>query len=242
MPRLLAIVAVVMLLAGAVAGVLALAGARSINARALPIALDASLRNETDPSLPPLYDIPKLDKISIDGSPADWGSRGFRVNVLANASGKVQPKSDIDANLRLGWNDGGLLALVTVSDDIALEDANPAGGDSVELFVSPRVGSPDVIRAVIGPGVDPALPRLRTRLFDLRTDPQLRKIAPSAQVSRTKIDGGYIIEALIPWSNLGIQPRIGGEMAFQIQVNDLDASRQGSQLVWFPSTRTARAG
>jgi predicted esterase len=229
-----------MLLGGAAVGILALSSSRSSaksNANASHVNLVIA---SDDPSLPPLYDIPKLDKITIDGSPADWKDHGLRVDVLANASGKVQPRSDIDASLRLGWNDRGLLALVTVMDDIPLEDANPTGGDSVEMFLSPRVGAADAIRVAIGPGVDPKQPRLRTRVFDLRTDPHLRKTAPTVSAARTRIDGGYIIEALIPWSNLGIKPQVGGEVGFQLQVNDLDASDQSSHLVWYPSLGTAR--
>src|SRR5882724_740157 len=112
MGRILAIVSALMLLGGAVVGILALGSSRSnakSNANASRINLVLA---SDDPSLPPLYDIPKLDKINIDGSPADWKENGLRVDVLANASGKVQPKSDIDANLRLGWNDRGLLALI----------------------------------------------------------------------------------------------------------------------------------
>ena len=69
-----------------------------------------------DAGLTPLYDIPRLDKIKIDGKGDDWGNRGFRVNILANTSGKVQPSTDIDASFRLGWNDRGLLVLVAVKD------------------------------------------------------------------------------------------------------------------------------
>ena len=236
MGRILAIVSAVMLLGGVAVGFLALGPAGSSKKLSHARVVPAS----NDPSLPPLYDIPRLDKINIDGSPSDWAERGFRVNVLANASGRIQPKSDIDATLRLGWNDRGLLALVTVLDDIPMEDANPAGGDSIEFYLSPKVGSPDVIRVSIGPGVDPKQPNLRTRIFDLRVDPQLKKVPPQVSAARTKIAGGYIIETLIPWSNLNINPQIGTEVGFQLQVNDLDASDQSSHLLWYPSMATSR--
>jgi pimeloyl-ACP methyl ester carboxylesterase len=244
MARLLAIVSAIMLIGGATVGILALGSASRLEKGDLlqgtvAVAGAGSVSSE-DTAASPVFDIPKLDKITIDGSPNDWGGRGLRVSVLANASGKIQPKSDIDANLRLGWNDKGLLALITVTDDIALEDTNPGSGDSVELFVAPRVGASDVLRVAIGPGVDPKQPHMRLRIFDQRTDPRLKKIAPRVSAGRTKIAGGYIIEALIPWANFGIKPQMGRELGFQLQVNDLDAMEQGSHLVWYPSIHTVR--
>jgi predicted esterase len=243
MARLLAIVSAIMLIGGATVGILALGSAsRSDKTEILagPVIVANGAGSSEELPASPVYDIPKLDKIKIDGSPGDWGGRGLRVSVLANATGKIQPHSDIDANLRLGWNDKGLLALVTVYDDIALEDANPASADSIELFVAPRVGGSDVLRIAIGPGVDPKQPHLRIRIFDQRSDPQSKKIAPRVSAGRTKIDGGYIIETLIPWANFGIKPQMGRELGFQLQVNDLDAMEQGSHLVWYPSVHTGR--
>jgi predicted esterase len=243
MSRLLAIVAAVMLLGGAVVGILAL-GSASGSRRRPQAPLAPTLAAVDDPSLSPIYDIPRLDKIKVDGDPAGWGSHGLKVNALASTSGKVQPKSDIDAKLRLAWNDRGLLALITVHDDIPYEDANPAGGDSIELFISSGPGQssrpPDIIRCAIGPGVDPNHPDLRTRLFDQRRDPQLRKVPAHISVARTRIEGGYVIEALIPWDNFALKPIIGREIGFQIIVNDADAYSQATHLVWYPSTDAAR--
>ncbi len=193
-----------------------------------------------DPSRLPIFDVPRLDQISIDGSAADWEERGLNVCTLANTSGKVQARNDIDATLRLGWNDRGLLALVTVRDDVLMESANPADGDSIEFFLATGVGSQEMVRLTVGPGLDPTHPRLRTRGFDLRHDPKLKAAPPKISAARSKVDGGYIIEALIPWSNLGwSKPPVGRELGFQLIVNDVDASGQSSKLVWFPSTRTA---
>src|SRR6185437_3838254 len=175
MPRILAIVSAIMLLAGAAVGIVALGPGHSWSGKDAAIRASLAMASD-DPSLPPLYDVPRLDKIAIDGSPTDWGDRGLRVNVLANVSGKILPKNDIDATLRLGWDDHGLLALVTVFDDISLEDNNPSAGDSVELFISPKAGSTDVVRIAIAPGMDPHHTKLRSRVFDLRTDPKLKKV------------------------------------------------------------------
>src|SRR5947208_1256754 len=106
MSRLLAIVAAVMLLGGAVVGILALGpGKPSGNKKPIPVVLQPAA---DDPSLPPIYNVPRLDKIKIDGDGGDWADDGLKINVLANTSGKIQPRSDIDASLRLAWNEHGL--------------------------------------------------------------------------------------------------------------------------------------
>jgi pimeloyl-ACP methyl ester carboxylesterase len=192
-----------------------------------------------DPSQSPIYDVPRLDDIKIDGNPADWGDRGLAVNALANTSGKIQPKSDIDVSLRLAWNDRGLVALVTVHDDVVIEQASATAGDCIELFVSTGVGRSDYLRCAIAPGITPAHPKLRSLVFDERTDAQLRKTPAHASAARTKIAGGYVIEALIPWTNFNLKPMIGREVGFQLIVNDVDSASQSTRLAWYPSTETA---
>ena len=63
--------------------------------------------------LRPVFDIPKLEAAVIDGQPADWRDRGFRVEQM-DYEGGVPSVQDFDPCFRLGWDDRGLLLLVTV--------------------------------------------------------------------------------------------------------------------------------
>ena len=51
--------------------------------------------------------------------------------------------------------------------------------------------------------------------------------------------GGYLIEAMLPWSNLGLTPQPGSEVAFQLVANDddgeADADNGPLRVAWFPS-------
>jgi hypothetical protein len=67
------------------------------------------------------FSVPHLDGIVVDSDPADWGDRGFRVDIMTGEDGKILPVDDLDAAFRLGWDDQGLLLLLTVDDDAALE-------------------------------------------------------------------------------------------------------------------------
>ena len=76
----------------------------------------------------------------------------------------------------------------------------------------------------------------RTEISDFRKSEILKaaKLSPPA-AARTKTASGYVLEALLPWENLGIKPEPGREVAFQAMVNDADGSRERSQLLWFPT-------
>jgi len=186
-------------------------------------------------------DIPRLDGITIDGSPADWGDRGFQVNVLPNHAGAFLPPDDLEVALRLGWCDRGLLALVTVTDQTALE--HPAEdslweADSVELFLSPDWSAGGFAQFITSPGLDPKFPSLRTRPYDERS----RRDSPiKLEAAASKTGRGYVFEALVPWSNVGITPKLGTEVGFQVLVNDRDDPGDRFQAAWLPLT-TAGAG
>jgi len=45
----------------------------------------------------PIFNIPRLDRIAIDGDAADWGDAGYRVDVLAAAAGEVRSPREFDA-------------------------------------------------------------------------------------------------------------------------------------------------
>lgn len=72
----------------------------------------------------PLFDVPRLKTISIDGNSADWGDQGFRIGALTSIERKMPLADDLDAGFRLGWDQRGLLVLVIVSDDVGVEHPN----------------------------------------------------------------------------------------------------------------------
>ncbi len=85
-------------------------------------------------------DVPRLDGITVDGDPADWGERGFRIELLTSAGLDMLPADDLEAECRLGWNGDGLLVLVSALDDVPYESRRGDAlweADSIELFVAP---------------------------------------------------------------------------------------------------------
>jgi CubicO group peptidase (beta-lactamase class C family) len=195
------------------------------------------------------FDIPRLDGIEIDGSAADWRGRGFRVETLAGPEGEVTEPSDLDGALHLAWNDGGLLVLLEVTDDVAAEYDRLDRlyrKDSAEVFVSDGPGSANRYQVYVSSGTDPAYGRPRTHVNDYRpgsTDGKRKP--PAVQVAARPRNGGYVIELLLPWTNLDVEPAAGRQIGFQLYLNDADGPEgyptHWTRLVWHPGARSSEA-
>ena len=200
---------------------------------ALFFALERSVAGDAAP----LFDIPKLADMKIDGKADDWGDKGFRVDALCDVAGRARPPTDFDVAFRLGWNDAGLLVLVTVSDDIPLEPAEKPEdlwqGDSIEFFVATGRGAEQSYQVVVAPGRDPKKPELRSNISDYRAVGG-KKEKLTVEAARTINDKGYVLEVLLPWKNLGIEPKEGVEFAFQLYANDVDKENERFQALWYP--------
>jgi len=192
------------------------------------------------PALPTL-DIPRVD-VAIDGEANDWGDGGLKVHSLTgryrNEFGKMKAPRDFDQAFRIGWDERGLLLLVEIRDNVVHEWENPNAlwlGDSVDIFVAPKLGEPDHYRCVLTPGVAPQW-QPRVRLYDRRrANARAQKLA--AQVKGKKTKEGYMAELLLPWRNLGITPSIGRTFCMQVLANDDDVkgSRFRLRVQWHPS-------
>jgi len=145
----------------------------------------------------PVYDIPRLNNVLIDGKTDDWGDGGFRVETLAGVDGKVRSPADLDGRVRLGWDERGMLVLVTVHDDAFVEsDALDQlwRNDSMELYLVDGRGGKQLIQALLAPGLDATHPELRHHIIDHRKDEELKKTQPTLTAARTRISGGYVME------------------------------------------------
>ena len=197
-----------------------------------------------DASAGSVYDIPRLDEITIDGSGDDWKDRGFRVGVVTAPDGAVYPTHDFDVGFCLGWNADGLLALVDVADDIGAEHEDPNrmwSMDCVEFFLAEQVGSHQQYQLVVAPGADPAYGSMRTRLYDHRDERTNPESLIDPQAAAIVRDAGYTIEVLLPWQNLGIVPKPDLAFAFQLVANDCDGDDDGFRVGWYPRRGGPRA-
>jgi len=186
----------------------------------------------------PVYSIPRLESVVIDGNAEDWKDAGFRVDALVPVEGPLPAREDCGAAMRLGWNETGLLVLIQVTGR-EWSEADKSDElwkrDSVELYLAPHVGAGDQCQWLVAPGMDPAFPEPRSYLHDHRNAAELKKLAAEITVGRTKTGTGYQMEALLPWGSLDINPKPDLEVGFQIMVNTHERNkRPQDRLVWFP--------
>jgi predicted O-methyltransferase YrrM len=186
-----------------------------------------------------VFHVPRIEGINIDGSSDDWRNQGFCVEFLADPDGRFLPVEDFDVKFRLGWSQQGLLVLAIVQDDVPVEHENLSRlwqRDCVEIFLSKYVGSTDRHQVVIASGADPDYKTVRQQIYDWRL-PSEKTSELTAQSASRVFEGGSIIEALLPWENLGVQPHLGMELGFQFVANDYDGEPgdlSGSlRVAWF---------
>jgi CubicO group peptidase (beta-lactamase class C family) len=187
------------------------------------------------------FDIPRLEGISIDGDPSDWGDRGLRVGPLFGLAGMPKLLNDFDPHFRLGWNDEGLLVLAEVADNVVGE-ANaltskwgPNEGDAIEIFYNAKPGIPGYIMVALGTGGDPKQPQVRSYIWDWRQgkdDKSGLALGVSAAGKPTK--NGYRTEMLLPWKNLDLTPALNKEIEFQIIFQDSDPGQELFCASWYP--------
>lgn len=189
----------------------------------------------------PIFDVPRMERVTVDGHAGDWMHAGFRVDIFAGADGHTLAPVEFDPSFRLGWDERGLLVYVQVKAD-GFREAEKADqlwdSDGVELYLAPAVGAPDLLQVVIAPGMDAGHPDLRLWVNDLRKSEVLKKITPEIEATRTMIDGGYLLEARLPWAALGIVPKAGVEAGFQLYAKHRQQDGQLFHAVWYPQTGT----
>ncbi len=64
---------------------------------------------------------------------------------------------------------------------------------------------------------------------------------PIAMDVAPAVDGkGYVVEAAIPWSLLGLKPEVGRELLFDLAVDDsVDGTARRCQLMWNGTARNS---
>ena len=183
----------------------------------------------------PTFDIPRMENIIIDGKIDDWDDKGFHVRSVVSQAGQLRAAENFDPSFKLGWNDEGLLVLVLVKDDVISEHPDSGMlwlGDSVELFMAPDNKPDSVMQFTFSTGAHPKFTKVR-KSFWAKGGAKVAK-GLSADAAGGAIKGGYVVEVLLPWKNIGISPANGTEIGFQIFNNDKDDSKERFKTAFHP--------
>ncbi|MFC1479616.1 PQQ-binding-like beta-propeller repeat protein, partial [Planctomycetota bacterium] len=177
----------------------------------------------------PIFDIPKIE-VTIDGQIDDWKDKGFKMMSLP-VEGAMLPSEDYDPSCTLGWNDEGLLVLAQIKDDVIEEDTRNDrlwAKDGIELFMSTELGSNEKYQLVITPGITTEAKELQSHFYDSRK--KNKKVKLSFKGASSKTEDGYVVEVLLPWKNLNIDPKPDSIIPFQLYTNDTDNEKGELQV------------
>ncbi len=187
------------------------------------------------PKLP--VSIPRIGILPL----SEWPEDGvLEVETFATMDYLRHDAEVFSAQMRMGWNEEGLMVWVRVQDPSPVESANDERlweGDSVMSFVSTGVGSEERIQTLLAPGRDPQKnePRFGTR--DHRSGEDLAEI--SVDFAVTPSEDGYLVGFRYPWEILGLDARPGTTLAYQIHLYSF--SEHGGDrrfLGWLPTNMT----
>ena len=181
---------------------------------------------------------------TIDGDLAEWVALVYPANQPVFGRENWQGNSDASASWNVAWDNEFLYLAVKVRDDAFVQNAtaeNLFKGDGLELLVD------------IDPGQRGEA--LTERDFQLGLSPgNLLTGAPGPEayrwwpkdwphnmdggtVAARLIEGGYAIEAVIPWKTFNLTPFAGEGMAFTLSVSDNDTPNAAQQESLIASTK-----
>ncbi len=185
----------------------------------------------------PVYQIPLIEGLTVDGSESDWGMQGFRVEILTAPDGHILPIDDFDVKFRLGWNQEGLFVLAIVRDDLPVESESLTRlwrCDCIEISVAEDLGHSNKYMLAVASGADTKYGEARSRIYDWRSEREKTRDILWETAGRT-VEGGYFVETMLPWENLGLDPKMGTNFGFQLVANDDDGQGSTFRVAWFPT-------
>ncbi|MDX2112102.1 MAG: prolyl oligopeptidase family serine peptidase [Verrucomicrobiota bacterium] len=168
---------------------------------------------------------PTLAKIPYSNNPKQ---HGLAVLAMAGDQAAIPTADDFNATAWLSWDEAGIHLLVAITDDIYSEHPVTASAfkrDSVEFMMKPSESSSEMVQIIVKPRPTGATAASPYYLFDYRKSEDLRKLKVQGKGNASAIDEHrFLVEALLPFSNLGITPKAGQTVAVKLYVNDNDTT------------------
>ncbi|MAS96725.1 MAG: hypothetical protein CMO55_26335 [Verrucomicrobiales bacterium] len=163
-----------------------------------------------------------------------WESQPVHPNAFLgeNKVNEIDSEEDHSSSWRAVWDDEALYVLIEVVDNAdGRGNDKPWSNDSAEIFIDADHGRTQKLDGVNDYLLffDPS----RTDIF-----PGIGSVEVTAGMDHVtrRTSQGFRTEVKIPWSDLGVRPREGFEIGFNVASNDTDETegKRRSQLTWTP--------
>ena len=183
----------------------------------------------------------------IDGNLNDWGTLLFVADQVVYGSSVWNDNVDLSATYGIAWDDLYLYVAVEVRDDVHVQTEvgeTIFKGDSVEILFDREIDSDALVRKLNSDDYQIGLsPGSFTDSSILAQVYRWYPVAQSGTITDSKIEsrsneGGYLIEAALPWAVLGAWPTSGDEYGFVISVSDNDSEGVAVQESMVSSSAT----
>ena len=174
----------------------------------------------------------------IDGDLGEWGALENAADAVVYGAGNWNGDSDLSATFSLGWDATNLYLAVSVRDDVQSQTQNGDRifrGDSVEFLLDGALQadrqheklSGDDYQIGLSPG-DLTAATVEAQAY--RWFPVGEAgLLPAVQLAASTTVDGYVLEASVPWTVLGIAPKSGEEYGFALSVSDNDLAVVATQ-------------
>lgn len=191
---------------------------------------------------------------TIDGNTADWaGLAVYSSPHIVFTSDTWDGSDDVAASWQVSWDDNYLYFIASVADDIHAQ--NQSGnqtfrGDSIELQIDAGQSSafsssisPDDFQITLSPGDFAGLPPSAFRFQGTPDGSMLDAATPHGiMVAATPSSAGYLLEAAIPWRDIGLTPAAGLVLGLAVNINDNDHPGTAIQEMMKSSSPNRRFG
>lgn len=185
---------------------------------------------------------------TIDGDLSDWSTTPYTANeLMPYADDGWTGASDLSATFYIGWDATSLYLGVRRTDDAFVQISwgrYMYRGDDVEIQLDTDLASDyyttsmssDDYQIGLSAGnfgsIDPEVYRWYPRALESWLN--------AADVDATSTNGGYELEARIPWSAMSVTPIAGGRYGFALSLSDNDIAGTSTfqSMVSSVSTRT----
>ncbi len=176
--------------------------------------------------------------IQVDGYLRDWPNHApLHLDSHQAESGSLEDDADLSGDVWLGWNEDALFFAVKVKDQSQIlkrSGKNIWQDDCFEIFVDPQ-GNGLFWDAgedfQLGFSPDPKTAGVRTwSWLSSNEDPSAIGKVLAQGFSDPQ---GYVLEGMIRWKYLGIQPLAGQTIRLSPAIHDRDQDQTAAKLVWF---------